>query len=463
MDFKKMQGARRAGAVYCLTSVITKAITLITTPIFTRIMSSAEYGKYILYISLYGITAAAASVGASSGVIYNVFAEREDKMREISFSGFLASVPINAAICILLFAFSGILELDVSLIPFLFIHTALDVLTASYLLKSRYSYRASLILKVEVAKSVLDVAISYYLVAKMGLGALGRVLGFVLSLIPFAIISLVYYGRSPFHIPRPIMSRVSANSLPASFSALFLSLGVYLVNIVISVTLGKESLAIFSIFNTIATSPVFLITALVAAMAPSVQREAPSGDMKSIKDKYKNSSALIASVIMLVSLISREAISFLAPKSYDADIYILLPMLLYSYLKLADQFLGCVLNAKRIYRYSLISNAIFSISTLAILLILIDVLGLLAAGISLLIGAILSVAHKLTDISHSDLAVISVGDIILPFLGVFGFSATALALSDAPALRTLLAIFPAVRLLNLYFSNNGALAKKCES
>ena len=107
MKIKKAGAGPGAGAVYCLSSIVTKAITLATTPIFTRIMNGEEYGKYILYISLYGILAAAASVGASSGVIYNVYAEKEDKVREISFAGFITSIPITAAICILLFAFSG--------------------------------------------------------------------------------------------------------------------------------------------------------------------------------------------------------------------------------------------------------------------------------------------------------------------------------------------------------------------
>ena len=451
MRIKKSGTAPSAGAIYCLTSIITKAVTLATTPIFTRIMNSEEYGKYILYISLYGICVAAASVGASSGVIYNVYSEREDKIREISFAGFLTSIPITAVVCILLFAFSNILKLQSEALPLLFIHTVLDVLISSYLLKFRYVYKAFWIFTVEVVKSVGSVLLSYYLVSSLGFGYIGRVLGFVLTLAPIALLTLFFFGRSLFRIPYPIMSRVTKNALPASVSALFLSIGVYLVNIVISVSLGKESLAVFSIFNTVATSPVFLITALIAALAPSIQRETESRSIEKIRDMYCSSSALISAIIMLVSLISKEALAFLAPESYDADLFIILPLLLYSQLKLSDQFLSCVLNAKRIYRYSLISNVIFSSATLAVLLLLLRVIGLFAAGLSLLIGVALSVMHKLMHITGGSLSVLSVGDLISSFVGVLGFCFLALSLSDMPALRTLLAIIPAIRLLNVYY------------
>ena len=360
MNLLKRASSSSAGALYCLSSVITKAITLLTTPLFTRIMSGEEYGKYILYISLYGICAAAASVGASSGVIYNVYIEKEERAREISFAGFLTSLPITAVICILLFAFSGILELDSAVLPLLFIHTLLDVLISSYLLKFRYSYKALWVCCVEIIKAISSVALSYYLVSAMGLGYIGRVLGFVLVLIPFAALSLISFGRAALRVPYSVISRVTANSMPAAISALFLSLGVYLVNILISITLGKESLAIFSIFNTVATAPVFIITALISAIAPAVQRALGEGDVEKIKDKYNSALSLITPVIMLVILLSKEALSFLAPESYGASIFLILPLALYSHLKLSDQFLSCVLNAKRIYRYSLISNLIFS-------------------------------------------------------------------------------------------------------
>ena len=458
MKIKKPGAGPGAGAIYCLSSIVTKAITLATIPIFTRIMNGEEYGKYILYISLYGILAAAASVGASSGVIYNVYAEKEDKVREISFAGFLTSIPITAAICILLFTFSGFLEIQAVTVSLLFIHTLLDVLISSYLLKFRYLYKAWWIFGAELIKSVASVIFSYYLVSRLGLGYMGRVLGFVLSLAPLAVPALFSYGRSIFHVPYSVMSRVTLNSLPASLSALFLSLGVYLVNIVISVSLGKESLAIFSIFNTVATSPVFLITAIIAAMAPRVQREIQSGSLEKIEDMYKSSTSLVSAIIMLVSLISREALYFLAPESYGASLFIMLPLLLYSELKLADQFLSCVLNAKRIYRYSLISNVIFSLSTLAILLLLLDVIGLFAAGLSLLIGVVLSVAHKLFHISRSELFAISASDVILPFIGVSAFCTLSLALSESLALRTLLAVIPAIMLLNCYFERGDTLS-----
>jgi O-antigen/teichoic acid export membrane protein len=423
-------------------------------------MSSEEYGKYILYISLYGICAAAASVGASSGVIYNVYIEKEERSKEISFAGFLSSIPIISLICILLFAFSGVLQLDNAVLPLLFIHTMLDVLISAYLLKFRYSYRALWVCCIEIFKAVSSVALSYYFVSALGLGYIGRALGFVFVLIPLAVLALLSFGRSALRVPYSVMARVTANSMPASLSALFLSLGVYLVNIVISITLGKESLAVFSIFNTVATSPVFVITALISAIAPTVQRALQEGDTEKIKDKYNSALSLITPVIMLVLLLSREALSFLAPESYGASIFLILPLALYSHLKLSDQFLSCVLNAKRIYRYSLISNLIFSLSTLAVSLLLLKDIGLFAAGVGMLFGAALSVLHKMLHLASDTFSVIRAKTLLSHFFSVFAFGTIALLLSDYPAARILLSIVPITKLLNRYLERGGSLTPK---
>ena len=454
MKSGKATSAPMASVIYCLSSVITKAITLITTPIFTRIMTSEEYGKYMLYISLYGICSAAASVGASSGVIYNVFSEEGDKKPEISFAGFIISIPFTAVICTLFFTFSNFLDIPTTIIPILFIHTSLDIFILSYLLKFRYAYKAMTVFFVEIAKAILSVILSYYLVSSTSLGYVGRVLGFIITLIPFAVIALFSFGRSIFSIPSRIMQRVLKNSLPAALSALFLSLGVYSVNILISVLIGKEALATFSIFNTVATAPVFVITALISALAPAIQKEIGSKSTARIKDMFTTSSSIISSIIMIVALASKEALALLAPSSYGGSIFIILPLLLYSQLKLADQFFSCVLNSARIYRYSLISNMLFTLSSLALVILLVNTLGIFAAGLGLCLGVLLSITHKSFHFASLNLSELSFRHVILPFISVFAFSFLALSLAERPALRIILAIIPAVRLLNVYFKKS---------
>ena len=81
---KKINTPARASLWYVLTSVITKAIGLFVTPIFTRVLSSAEYGSYTLYMSCLGLFSVISTAAFSAGVIYRgceVFEDKKDDVK----------------------------------------------------------------------------------------------------------------------------------------------------------------------------------------------------------------------------------------------------------------------------------------------------------------------------------------------------------------------------------------------
>jgi O-antigen/teichoic acid export membrane protein len=161
----------------------------------------------------------------------------------------------------------------------------------------------------------------------------------------------------------------------------------------------------------------------------------------------------MSSVIMLVFLISKESLGFLAPKQYIENVFIILPLLLYAELKLSDQFLSSVLNARRVYKPTVIANLCFSLFSVSSLLLLLPTIGLFAAGTGLILGTAASLIYKLYSISKIGISAITANDIFSPTLICLVFGAVALSLSNHPEIRLLLAIYPAIKLLNLYFGD----------
>lgn len=54
-DNNKINVALKAGVWYVVSSVIVRAIAVITTPIFTRLLSTAEYGTVSTFTSWYSL------------------------------------------------------------------------------------------------------------------------------------------------------------------------------------------------------------------------------------------------------------------------------------------------------------------------------------------------------------------------------------------------------------------------
>ena len=420
-------------------------------------MPEAEYGKYILYISLYGITSSVASVPISAGVIYNLFSREDAENSAAAICGFLISVPVNLIICALLFAFSPFLEISTKVIPILFLHVLLDNIISASLLKSRFSYEATRVLFIEIFKSLISSLIAIFLVSRLSLGYLGRVYAFVVTLIPFAVLSLARLLKSSARIKGSLFTGVVSNAAPSILSTLFLSAGIYSVNILVSALLGEEALASFSIFNTLATSPIFVISALISALAPYIQSCVSRSAYPPIFRAHSLCAGGLSALVMLIALISPECFNFLAPTGYGENPFILLPLLIYVLLKFSDQFLTALLNAKKSYKRVMISNFLFSLTCISMLFVLLFSLGLIATGCALSIATLISVSYKSYSLREVIGCSFSAFDILLPLGQAIAVCALAISLSARPEIRILLAIFPAVKLLNLYFGEGRLL------
>lgn len=65
--YKKLGVGVKASVVYTLASLLTRGLAIITTPIFTRMMTSAEIGTVTLYNSWYSMISAVATLSLTSG------------------------------------------------------------------------------------------------------------------------------------------------------------------------------------------------------------------------------------------------------------------------------------------------------------------------------------------------------------------------------------------------------------
>ncbi|MBQ7333406.1 MAG: oligosaccharide flippase family protein, partial [Clostridia bacterium] len=73
----------KAGIFYITTNVFTKLISLLATPLFTRLLLPAEYGVYSLYISWMGIISVIMALGISGGAIYRALGRFRDNPEDL--------------------------------------------------------------------------------------------------------------------------------------------------------------------------------------------------------------------------------------------------------------------------------------------------------------------------------------------------------------------------------------------
>ena len=100
---KNMPPAAKASIAFFLSSLVTKGISYIVTPIYTRLLTEAQYGQVSVFMTWLEIFGIIAMFCLSYGVFNNGMVDHPEKRSEFSFSMLILSNIIT--LC-----FSGILE-----------------------------------------------------------------------------------------------------------------------------------------------------------------------------------------------------------------------------------------------------------------------------------------------------------------------------------------------------------------
>ena len=107
----------RASVFYLIGTLLSKAIGLLVTPLFTRAMSLGEYGVYSYYISVLGIGTMLSGVFLSPSVIYSGLGKFRGKEKSVVDLSVALTFAINLIFCIVLFTFSGFFEINRVFVP----------------------------------------------------------------------------------------------------------------------------------------------------------------------------------------------------------------------------------------------------------------------------------------------------------------------------------------------------------
>lgn len=144
LDNNGKKNAMKAGIWYTISSITVKAITILTTPIFTRMMSTSDYGIATTFNSWFTLL----MIFCSLNLTYSIGRAKLDfdgKLEEYVGSMQLLSFIATAVICVLALPFmdylTGFLELSKPLVYILMVYLLMQPAISFTQSKLRYSYR----------------------------------------------------------------------------------------------------------------------------------------------------------------------------------------------------------------------------------------------------------------------------------------------------------------------------------
>lgn len=372
-SYKNLPKQFKSSFVILISSFITSAMSLLTTPIFTRLMSVEEYGLVTQYNSWLGIITVIATFSLSAGVFQVAMSEFSEDRDRFTFSALCLSnfvtILLFAFVFIFLFTFVDLFQLPVSLIVFMFIYLLFYPAMDMWLSRQRYEYSYVKVAVISIGSSLVSQIIAIILVVCVkglnlgvvkvwasGVAMILTSIGLYISIAAKAKFRPSFkYVKFAFVFNAPLLIHYLAQYALRSTD-----------KIMITRFLGEGATGIYGLGSTVANIALLAWTALSASITPYIYDHMKDKDYGKINSAVVGVEIFFALCCVFVSVIGPEIIYVLGSQKYMEGIQLIPPIAASCLLTAIYGFYSLI----AFYYHKRISTAIMTIIAAAINIVL---------------------------------------------------------------------------------------------
>lgn len=321
----------RASFWFLICSVLQKGISIITTPIFTRLFTTSEYGKYSVFISWENIIIVFVSLSLSAGVYQQGLIKYEEDRDKYSSSliGLSSFLFLIWLLIYLLFSnfFNSVFSLKTSYMLIMFVMMYLGVLFNFWSYDQRVKYKYRLLIIFSLISSLLNPLLSILLMKFMKDKVLARILGICVSYL----ISYLWMGIVLLKKGKKIYSKkywknallFNIPLIPHYLSQVILSGSD---RIMIEKYISLEAAGIYNLAYSVSLLMILINSALMQTISPWLFNKIKNQKIGEIANVSYASLILVAFSNFLLISLAPEIIRFFAPPEYYEAIYVIPPI-----------------------------------------------------------------------------------------------------------------------------------------
>lgn len=321
----------KASVWYMICNVLQKAVVFLTTPIFTRIMSTEDFGLYTVYNSWYWVVAVFATLNLYCGAFNNGMFEYKTERDFYTSSIQGLSTTFSTALFLLYLPFREWVYQVTGLSFMMCILMYLELLTSPalsfWLARQRFEYRYKAMAKVTIGVAIFRPLFSATAVILSSNKGLARIVSYVA--VQFAV-GLVFYiynfykGKTFFN--KKIWKGALLFNIPLIPHYLSQTLLNQADKLMINAYCGKGQAGIYQLAMSLAMASSIVNTSIGHAFLPWVYEKLKQRDTESIKRVSNMLMLLVASVNLLMILFAKEAIWLMGGEQYMEAVYVLPPI-----------------------------------------------------------------------------------------------------------------------------------------
>lgn len=397
--YKQMSVQARASIWFVVCSLLQKGISFITVPIFTRLMTTEQYGTYSVYLSWLQILTIITSLYLYFGVFNNAMVKFEnDRDRYISsMQGLTIVLDVLFFLLFLVFkrSWSEVLGLAPIIIALMFLEMLVTPALSFWSSRQRFEFRYKRLVAITMVKTVANPLLGLIAVVCFTDKSLARIASIVVvEVLVCAPIMVMQFCKGKCFFDKVYWKFALGMAIPLVphyLSGTILSQGD---RVMIDKFVGKSEVAFYSVAYSIGMLVQIFTNAINNSFTPWVYQKIKARDYQGIEKTINMLLILIAAISIGIMMFSPELIMVFGSDEYASAVYVIPPVAASVFFI----FLYNVLAIPQFYfektKFLMLSSVIAAVVNVCLNYIFIREYGYIAAGYTTLVCYVLySIGH----------------------------------------------------------------------
>lgn len=325
----------KAGGFYFIGNLFNKAIAFLTVPIFTRMMSTSDYGIVNTYMSWVSILSliVGLSLGSSIRSAYLDFKDDLDGyISSIFFMSFLNFIVSSTVIILLSYFF--IEQLNIVLVVLCLIQSYMtfivNTIDIKYMMAFDYIKKTLLLALPNIVVAILSVI---FLLNMDSNKYFGRIIPYVLVTVVIGSCYLVKsFDKGKKLINKQYWKYALTLSVPLIFHGLSINILSTSDRIIITVFRGASETGIYSLVYNLSMAVTVVTTSMENVWIPWFTRKLQKGEKRIINKSVKLYIEIVVVVMIGIILVAPEILVIMAPEEYWGGKILISPVILASFI-----------------------------------------------------------------------------------------------------------------------------------
>ncbi len=321
----------KASFWFTVCSIINKCIQFITIPIFTRTMTTAEYGEYTTFVSWHGIFIIFATLSIYVNVINNgMLKYKENRATFVSAMQGLTTT-ISLIFLAVMMCFQKQITSLTDLSPTILVLTVTEIIILQgfefWAAGERFDYKYKKVILITILIAVLNPLVGLGMVLLAEHKGTARIVSVLV--VPIAVYFYLYvrnYIKGKKFFVKEYWKYALILALPLLPHYLSQMLLNQMDHLMIKEMCGKEEAAIYGVAFSVAMVPQIIGKAIQGVMTPWIYTNVKQNQTAPVKDTVNKLCVLIAGINFFVICFAPEIIPIFGGKEYTDAIFVIPPI-----------------------------------------------------------------------------------------------------------------------------------------